>query len=609
MNIGYIGLGSMGGALARHLVGKYPLTVWDLNSASCAAFKELGATVAPTAAELARQCDIILLCLPRTSDVHKLMFSPGGLAEGLSAGKLVVDQTSGVPGETVAIAKVLAERGIEMIDAPVSGGVVGAAAGTITIMASGPQAQYDRALPVLSTISSNVFRCGERVGDGQAMKLVNNLLSAGCRLATLEIVAMGKKQGLSLATMVNVINKASGRNRTTKVTLQGMVDGNPAVANFAMALMLKDVSQSADLGMACGVPTTMANIVRGLLQIGVNTLGKDAQFDRVMELMESMAETSIADAPGSQPVQPSATTSDADAKALRVGYVGLGAMGGALVRRLLLSRPVSVYDVSAETAGTFAADGAETVSDLSSLARSCDVIFICVPTSTVVREVLFGKGGLAEGLSAGKIVVDQTTGDPSITRAIEADLAKLGVPLIDAPVSGGPAGATAGTVAIMCGGQADAFAKVRPVFEQISPNIVHCGASGNGHATKLVHNALAACNQLLVYEAASIAVKYGLRLSDVATLINKSTGFSGASERILPALSERKATVNFQLQLMVKDLKLVAKMASDCGAPVLFSSTACALFEMGSKKFGGTTNMDAMAQLYESFADFTFVGA
>ena len=608
MNIGYIGLGSMGGALARHLVGKYSLTVWDLNTAACAAFKDLGATVAPTAAELARLCDIVLLCLPRSSDVHKLMFSPGGLAEGLSAGKLVVDQTSGVPGETVAIARTLAERGIDMIDAPVSGGVVGAAAGTITIMASGPQAQYDRAVPVLSTISSNVFRCGERVGDGQAMKLVNNLLSAGCRLATLEIVAMGKKQGLSLATMVNVINKASGRNRTTKVTLQGLVDGNPAVANFAMALMLKDVSQSADLGMACGVPTTMANIVRGLLQIGVNTLGHDAQFDRVMELMESMAETTIADAPGSTPAQPS-TTDGTAAKELRVGYVGLGAMGGALVRRLLILRPMTAYDVSAETVHAFASEGAETVADLPTLARSCDVIFLCVPTSAVVREVLFGKGGLAEGLSPGKIVVDQTTGDPAATRAIAAELARLDVPLIDAPVSGGPAGATAGTIAIMCGGSADAFTKVRPVLEQISPNIVYCGANGNGHATKLVHNALAACNQLLVYEAAAIAVKYGLRLSDVAMLINKSTGFSGASERILPALSERRATVNFQLQLMVKDLKIVAKMASDCGAPMLFASTACALFEMGSNKFGGTTNMDAMAQLYESFAGLSFVGA
>ncbi|MEJ8850755.1 NAD(P)-binding domain-containing protein [Variovorax rhizosphaerae] len=441
MNIGYIGLGSMGGALARHLVGKYPLTVWDLNSASCAAFKELGATVAPTAAELARQCDIILLCLPRTSDVHKLMFSPGGLAEGLSAGKLVVDQTSGVPGETVAIAKVLAKRGIEMIDAPVSGGVVGAAAGTITIMASGPQAQYDRALPVLNTISSNVFRCGERVGDGQAMKLVNNLLSAGCRLAALEVVALGRKLGLSLAAITGAINSGSACNRTTKVTLQSIVDGKAAVSNFAMALMLKDINQSIQLGKVCGVPTTLANSVRGLLQIGVSTLGKDVQFDRVMNLIESMADTHIV-APADD------------------------------------------------------AEGAH----------------------------------------------------PAASVAGEKEL-------------------------------------------------------------HLIQNAVAACNLLLTYEAASIAVAYGLKLSDVDMVINKSTGWSAASERVLPLLSPAKESSPVKLQAMVDDLKLASQLAIEQGAPMLIANAAGSLYEIGARKLGSQASIDSMAKLYESMAGVEFEGA
>ena len=441
MNIGYIGLGSMGGVLARRLVGKHDLTVWDLNGASAAAFKELGVTVAPTAAELARQCDIILLCLPRTSDVQKLVFGPGGLAEGLSAGKLVVDQTSGVPGETVAIANELATRGIAMIDAPVSGGVVGAAAGTITIMASGPREHYDRVLPVLDTISSNVFRCGERVGDGQAMKLVNNLLSAGCRLAALEVVALGRKLGLSLAAITDAINKGPACNRTTKVALQSLVDGKAAVSNFAMALMLKDINQSIQLGKACGVPTTLANIVRGLLQIGVSTLGKDVQFDRVMSLIESMAGTRIVDP----------------------------------------------------------ADGAEGA----------------YPTAVVAGEKEL-------------------------------------------------------------------------------------------HA---IQNAVGACNLLLTYEAASIAVAYGLKLSEVDTVINKSTGWSAASERVLPLLSPARQTSEVKLHAMVDDLKLASQLAIEQGAPMLIANTAASLYEIGAHRLGAESSIDAMAQLYESMAGVSFEGA
>jgi 3-hydroxyisobutyrate dehydrogenase len=606
MKIGYIGLGAMGSALAGRLVGSHQLSVWDLNGAAVAAFEKLGAAVAPTAAELARRCDVVLLCLPRSSDVRQVMFGPAGLAEGLSAGQLVIDQTSGVPGETRQIAEQLAARGIEMIDAPVSGGVAGAKGGTIAIMASGPEASFGKALPVLSAISSNVFRCGDRVGDGQAMKLVNNVLSAGCRLATLEIVAVGRKMGLSLAALTDVINKGSGRNRTSKLMLQNLVDGKPSASSFAMSLMLKDMNQAVQLGMDCGVPTTLTSIVRGLLQIGVSTLGEKAQLEEMLGLIEAQAGTRIVDAPGTAA---QATASAGDAKDLRVGYVGLGTMGGALARRMMLARQVRVYDTQPALVRALEAEGAIAAPDLPTLARECDVIFVCVPTSAIVREVVFGKGGLAEGLAPGKIIVDQTTGDPTLTRGIAADLDHLGVALVDVPVSGGPRGAQAGTIALIAGGPPEPFARVRPILEAISPNLVYCGATGNGHVAKLIQNAVASCNRLLTYEAASIGVRYGLKLADLSTVINSSTGWSGATERILPALSQGKATADFQLQLMAKDLKLAARMAMDCGAPMLVGNAVRCLFEAGVHELGATANLDTMARMFESMAGFKFEGA
>src|SRR6516164_2019848 len=140
MRIGYIGLGAMGGALARHLVGTFPLSVFDLNQAAVESFVALGATRAATPAELARASDVILLCLPRSSDVQAVLFGPNGVAEGLSAGKIVVDQTSGVPSETRGFARQLEEMDVSLFDAPVSGAMATAIAGTISIIASGPDA-------------------------------------------------------------------------------------------------------------------------------------------------------------------------------------------------------------------------------------------------------------------------------------------------------------------------------------------------------------------------------------------------------------------------------------------------------------------------------------
>ena len=179
---------------------------------------------------------------------------------------------------------------------------------------------------------------------------------------------------------------------------------------------------------------------------------------------------------------------------MELGYVGLGAMGGALARRLMLSHELRVLDLRPEAVAAFAADGAIPVQDGAALARACDVVMLCLPRSSDVREAIFGAGGLAEGLAPGAIVVDQTTGDPDETRAMAAELAERGVAMIDAPVSGGPSGAEAGTIASMVGGPSQAFETVKPNLQAISPNVVHCGEVGNGHVAKLVNNTIAACN-------------------------------------------------------------------------------------------------------------------
>ena len=184
MRIGYVGLGAMGGALSAHLAKAFDLTVFDRNPRAMAALIALGAKAARSTAELARSCDVILLCLPRSSDVQDAIFGPDGLAEGFGPGKLVIDQTSGVPAITNAIAERLTAVGVALLDAPVSGGIPAAQSGAVTIIASGPGAAWTIAEPVLKAMTQKVFHCSERPGDGQALKLVNNAIGAGYRIAT-----------------------------------------------------------------------------------------------------------------------------------------------------------------------------------------------------------------------------------------------------------------------------------------------------------------------------------------------------------------------------------------------------------------------------------------
>ncbi|OUL73702.1 NAD(P)-dependent oxidoreductase [Paraburkholderia hospita] len=296
MRIGYIGLGAMGGALARHLIGKFPLSVFDLNQKAVESFVELGATATATPAELARSSDVILLCLPRSSDVQAALFGPNGVAEGLSAGKIVVDQTSGVPSETRGFARHLEEMDVSLFDAPVSGAMATAIAGTISIIASGPDAAFRKTLPVLQAISPNVFHCGERVGNGQTMKTVNNMMNVSCRLATLEVVAMGRKVGLSLEAMTEAINATTARNYTSQGMLPAIAEGRQST-KFWLALQVKDIHQAIGLAAEQKVPMPIGGAARSILQIGLNSLGKDAQLEQMIGVIESMADTRFVDAP------------------------------------------------------------------------------------------------------------------------------------------------------------------------------------------------------------------------------------------------------------------------------------------------------------------------
>lgn len=287
MELGYIGLGAMGGALARRLLQSGRIHVFDLSKEAMAAFADLGASPAKSPADLARICDIVLLCLPRSADVRKVIFAENGLIEGLASGKIVIDQTSGSPHETREMAAELEARNIRMLDAPVSGGPGGAAAGTIAIMVGGKAADYDAARPVFDMISPNHVHCGD-IGAGQVIKLVNNTISTCNRLAMLEAVALGIKNGLDPAVICDVLNKSGARSKATENLLPAVIRGEQS-SNFALSLMLKDLNLATQLAIENGVPLLFGQLARGMLQVASNEIGPKANLDQIADSVADQA--------------------------------------------------------------------------------------------------------------------------------------------------------------------------------------------------------------------------------------------------------------------------------------------------------------------------------
>jgi 3-hydroxyisobutyrate dehydrogenase len=291
---------------------------------------------------------------------------------------------------------------------------------------------------------------------------------------------------------------------------------------------------------------------------------------------------------------------------MKIGYIGLGAMGGALAQRLAESQDLTVFDQNKDAVAKLVAAGAKPAANAATVASECDVIITCLPTSAIVRQAIFGQDGLAAGLSAGKIVIDQTTGNPAETRQIAEDLAKLGVIMIDAPVSGGAKGALAGTIGIYCGGEPENYERARPVLEAISPNIVYCGVLGTGHAAKVVQNAIAACNRVITLEGAALACKTGLTLDQLPPVINKSSGWSGGTEGILPAIRTASKTIDFAIGLMVKDLRLAVGIGNEIGAPMMVANAVAGIFHTCSNVRGPTANLDEISHTVEEMAGISF---
>nr|WP_256354190.1 2-hydroxy-3-oxopropionate reductase [Variovorax sp. dw_308] len=278
---------------------------------------------------------------------------------------------------------------------------------------------------------------------------------------------------------------------------------------------------------------------------------------------------------------------------MKIGFIGLGIMGAPMAMHLVNAGHQLYYVKRSKVNAEIAASNAVACASAREVAQQAEVIILMVPDTPDVQAVLFGEGGVAEGLSKGKTVIDMSSISPIETKAFAKKIADLGCDYLDAPVSGGEVGAKAASLTIMVGGTEEAFAKAKPLFELMGKNITHVGGVGDGQTTKVANQIIVALNIAAVGEALLFASKAGADPAKVRQAL--MGGF--ASSRILEVHGERmiKRTFNpgFRIALHQKDLALALSGAKAIG--VALPQTASAAQLMGACAANGWDQLDHSA--------------
>ena len=284
--IAFIGLGRMGRPMAARLAAAgYALRVYDKGARP----RILGATVCASAAECAHGAQVLITMLPDGKAVRSALLGRNGAAPALEPKSIVIDMSSSDPMATRELGADLAARGIELLDAPVSGRVDGARAGTLTIMAGGKAATLKKSAPGARGPGEKIFLAGP-LGAGHAVKALNNYIAAAGTIAAFEAVIVGRAFGLDPALMTDIFNASAGRNSTTENKVKQQVLSGAFASGFALALMAKDVGIAEGLARALGMDAPLTRKTRDLWRAAQRRLPSNADHTEIYRYLDALGQ-------------------------------------------------------------------------------------------------------------------------------------------------------------------------------------------------------------------------------------------------------------------------------------------------------------------------------
>jgi len=288
--VGFIGLGAMGQPMCgRLLKAGHQLVVYDLRPQAIAALVQKGAQGASSVKEVAEKCRKVITIVPNSEAVEQVIFGPEGLLKGAQAGDTLIEMTSAYPPSTLKIYQALSAKGVSMIDAPVSGGVVGAEGGTLSIMVGGDEKVFDSCRPILSVLGKNLFYMGA-IGSGHAVKAINNFLSATSLAATSEAIILATKLGLSPQRVIEVLQVSTGRSYSTELKFPKFVLPRTFNSGFTIDLMYKDIDTLTRMAREYKIPMFLANMVQQIFGCAMIHVGEKNDHTAIFAYLEDLAQ-------------------------------------------------------------------------------------------------------------------------------------------------------------------------------------------------------------------------------------------------------------------------------------------------------------------------------
>lgn len=277
MKVGFIGVGHMGGPMCRNIIkGGHDVTVFDLSPAAVKTCTDLGAKAGASPKEVAAQADVVMTSLPMPRDVEAVALGPNGIIEGAKQGTIYIDLSTNSPTMVRKIAAALEPKGVTMLDAPVSGGAIGAEKKTIAIMVGGDKAAYDRCMPVFESFGQNISHLGA-LGSGAIAKIVNNMLAFCNMAAAAEGLMLGAAAGIDPEALNEVIRNSSGNSMAYRGVAHKTLNGDWS-ATFTIDLAYKDLHLALELGDELGIPLALGAQTHNLMRMakGLGFGGDDA---------------------------------------------------------------------------------------------------------------------------------------------------------------------------------------------------------------------------------------------------------------------------------------------------------------------------------------------
>jgi 3-hydroxyisobutyrate dehydrogenase len=279
-----------------------------------------------------------------------------------------------------------------------------------------------------------------------------------------------------------------------------------------------------------------------------------------------------------------------------IGLAGNGLVATFVARQLAKKHPLLVLNTGA---ASVVCDGAEEVHNIATLATSADIVVLCTDSEEGRATLLRSPDWLKASSAKKKILIDMGQGDPDETRLLAKDLGEAGIMFVDAPLHTENTATVPEASAIFFGGSVTVLESVHGILDAVCPKVIHCGDAGSGHAMRLVVAAIAACNRLITYECAAMGVRNGLTIADMATVLNKSSGYNSASARVLPALAANERTADVTLGSWADDLRKASALAMRYGAPMLIATMARSTLDAAANRLGASSIVDRLADIWE----------